>query len=115
MHYIELDDNGAFHGVYPLNEEIAGTAFYDGVLVPVLSSEPAIGFKQVMGSWPALTEKITPGCSVHIYRLSGIPLASAKLGTDHSCSDGHIETPKFTPPTPEPWWNVPAIGAGATT
>ena len=103
MHYIELDDNGAFHGVYPLNEEIAGicktplfsepagTAFYDGVLVPVLSSEPAIGFKQVMGSWPALTEKITPGCSVHIYRLSGIPLASAKLGTDHSCSDGHIE------------------------
>ena len=85
MHYIELDDNGAFHGVYPLNEEIAGTAFYDGVLVPVLSSEPAIGFKQV------LTEKITPGCSVHIYRLSGIPLASAKLGTDHSCSDGHIE------------------------
>ena len=56
MHYIELDDNGAFHGVYPLNEEIAGTAFYDGVLVPVLSSEPAIGFKQVMGSWPALTE-----------------------------------------------------------
>ena len=36
MHYIELDDNGAFHGVYPLNEEIAGTAFYDGVLVPVL-------------------------------------------------------------------------------
>ena len=82
MHYIELDDNGAFHGVYPLN---------DGVLVPVLSSEPAIGFKQVMGSWPALTEKITPGCSVHIYRLSGIPLASAKLGTDHSCSDGHIE------------------------
>lgn len=32
MHYIELDDNGVFHGVYPLNEEIAGTAFYDGVL-----------------------------------------------------------------------------------
>ena len=27
MHYIELDDNGAFHGVYPLNEEIAGTAW----------------------------------------------------------------------------------------
>ena len=75
MHYIELDDNGVFHGVYPLNEEIAGTAFYDGVLVPVLSSEPAI----------------TPGCSVHIYRLSGIPLASAKLGTDHGCSDSHIE------------------------
>ena len=74
MHYIELDDNGVFHGVYPLNEEIAGTAF-----------------KQVMGSWPVLTEKITPGCSVHIYRLSGIPLASAKLGTDHGCSDGHIE------------------------
>lgn len=27
----------------------------------------------------------------------------------------HPTAPKFTPPTPEPWWNVPAIGAGATT
>ena len=39
MHYIELDDNGAFHGVYPLNEEIAGTAFYDGVLEPLFMME----------------------------------------------------------------------------
>lgn len=91
MHYIELDDNGAFRGIYPLDGEIARTAFYDGVLVPVLSSESVIGFKQVMGSWPALTEKITPGCSVYIYRLSGISLASAELGTDYGCSDGHIE------------------------
>lgn len=91
MHYIELDDEGAFCGIYPLNEEIAGTAFYDGVLVPVLSSEPAICFKQVVEFWPVLTEKIICGCPVSIYRLSGIPLASAKLGADYGCSDGHIE------------------------
>lgn len=91
MHYIELDDNGLLRGIYPLEEEIAGTSFYDGVLVPVLSSEPAIGFRRAVDSWPALTEKVTPGCPVRIYRLSGIPLASAKLGADHGGGDGHIE------------------------
>ena len=91
MHYIELDDNGAFHGVYPLNEEIAGTAFYDGVQVPVLSSEPAIGFKQVMGSWPALTEKMTPGCSVHIYRYDSLTASASSAQTTAAVAISHIE------------------------
>lgn len=91
MHYIELDDNGVLRGIYPLDEEIAGTAFYDGVLVPVPASEPAMGFRQVLETWPALTEKITPGCSIQVYRLGGLPLASAKLGADYGCGDGHIE------------------------
>ncbi len=91
MHYIELDEDGLFRGIYPLEEEIAGTAFHDGVLVPILSSEPMIDIRRVMESWPALTAGIAPGCPVHIYHLSGIPLASAKLGADYGRGDGHIE------------------------
>ncbi|MCD7848817.1 MAG: hypothetical protein LUH63_03185 [Parabacteroides sp.] len=35
MHYAELDDRGVLVGVFPLEEEIAGTEFYDGILIPV--------------------------------------------------------------------------------
>ena len=34
MHYAELDDRGVLAGVFPLEEEIAGTEFYDGILIP---------------------------------------------------------------------------------
>lgn len=91
MHYIELDDEGIFRGIYPLEEEIAGTAFYDGVLLPLLSMEPVAGFSEIVDAWPDLTGKVIPGSLAHVYRLGGIPLASAKLGTDHGCSDGYIE------------------------
>lgn len=35
MHYVELDDRGALTGVFPLEGEIAGTEFYDGILIPI--------------------------------------------------------------------------------
>lgn len=35
MHYLELDDRGALTGVFPLEGEIAGTEFYDGILIPI--------------------------------------------------------------------------------
>ncbi|MDR1160831.1 MAG: hypothetical protein LBK45_00680 [Tannerellaceae bacterium] len=35
MSYIELTDEGLFRGVFPLEGEIAGTEFYDGLLIPV--------------------------------------------------------------------------------
>lgn len=35
MHYAELDDRGVLAGVFPLEEEVAGTEFYDGILIPV--------------------------------------------------------------------------------
>ena len=38
MHYVELDDEGCLAGVYPLEGEIAGTEFYDGVLFPVVDA-----------------------------------------------------------------------------
>lgn len=35
MHYVELDDRGALTNVFPLEGEIAGTEFYDGILIPI--------------------------------------------------------------------------------
>ena len=34
LHYVEIC-SGCFAGAYPLREEIAGTAFFDGILLPV--------------------------------------------------------------------------------
>lgn len=34
LHYIELGDDNTLIGVFPLNEEIAGTEFKDGVIFP---------------------------------------------------------------------------------
>lgn len=90
MHYIEVDDGGLFCGIFPLEAEIAGTAFYDGVLIPVLPGM-AIDFQSMTNTWRDWTENVSIGSPAQVYRLTGIPLASAKLGTDHGCSDGHIE------------------------
>ena len=35
MHYVELDESGILTGVFPLEGEIAGTEFYDGILILV--------------------------------------------------------------------------------
>ena len=43
LHYVELNDNGVLAGIFPLEGEIAGTEFYDGILIlvpiPALDSE----------------------------------------------------------------------------
>lgn len=90
MHYIEVDDKGLFRGVYPLDEEIAGTAFYDGVLIPV-QPDTMPDFRLLADTWISLTGMVAVGSPVRIFRLGGIPLASAKLGTDHGSSDGYVE------------------------
>lgn len=90
MHYLELDDDGRLLGIYPLTEEIAGTAFYDGVLIP-LPSEVMPEYPFVWKEWPTLTETVVPGTRVDLFRLRGIPLATAKLGTYDSRCNGYIE------------------------
>ena len=35
LHYVELDETGHWAGCYPLEAELAATAFYDGILIPV--------------------------------------------------------------------------------
>ncbi|MDL2265102.1 hypothetical protein LJC57_09455 [Parabacteroides sp. OttesenSCG-928-G07] len=90
MHYIELQDDGTFLGVFPLNEEIESTSFYDGILIPLLTEtkpEQAILFE----TWKDLTAKISEGSSVSIYRLTGLDATAAKLGTDDGRGNCHIE------------------------
>lgn len=91
MSYIELDGEGRLRGVYPLREEIAGTVFYDGVLIPVPLETYVPDAVMLVNEWQTLTDMLTFGNRVAVYRLGGIPLASAKLGADHGGSDGYVE------------------------
>lgn len=91
MSYIELDDSGLFRGVYPLEGEIAGTAFYDGILLPVVSSESSLSCERAIAEWKSLTGAVSEGSPVWIYRLSGIPLAAAELGAYNGGGNGHVE------------------------
>jgi len=90
MHYIELDDKGIFRGVYPLQEEIAGTEFYDGVIIPV-SWEKEPDFSSLLNTWKDITGQTEPGSPVRIYRLHGISRTAAELGTDDGSGNGYIQ------------------------
>ena len=91
MHYVELDDEGRFRGVFPLTEEIAGTEFYDGVLIPVPASFLNADFSLLANRWQAITGGLSLGDAAVVYRLSGMSLAAAKLGADDRGGNGHIE------------------------
>lgn len=93
LHYIELDDEARFAGVYPLEIEIAGTEFYDGTLFP-LPENISITYPDFLvnrNTWLKLISTIEPGTPVRIYRLSGASLSASELGADYGCGNGHIE------------------------
>ena len=109
MHYVELDDEGCLAGVYPLEGEIAGTEFYDGVLFPVVDAGeefhadetkvPCRGNKSFMPmelGFDACRELGFPpaaviGESACLLLLGGIPLATAKFGADDSRGNGYVQ------------------------
>ncbi len=86
LHYIELDDFGKFVGVFPLAEEIAGTVFYDGVLIPMLSTDNP----DIM-NWEHLTKNIKQGSVIGVYQLTGLDSTAAKLGTYNSSRHSYIQ------------------------
>jgi hypothetical protein len=74
MSYIELNDEGLFKGVFPLDGEIAGMEFYDGLLIPVNEPEQLTGlnglsglFQQVIQS--NITDNVFTGTMVYVYRI----------------------------------------------
>ena len=85
MHYLELDAEGCFIGVYPLEQEIAGTEFYDGTLIPVPAD---IVFP---AQWLSAADTVTKGTPVSVYRLTGFTPATSELGTDNGSGDCHIQ------------------------
>lgn len=111
MHYLEVDDQECLQGIYPLEEEIAGTAFYDGILIPVpanerygsaeafvysLANEPTVckGHKESVFEALAasrITEDILAGTPVRLFLFNGISLTPPELGTHDRCRNGHIQ------------------------
>ena len=114
LHYVELNDNGVLAGIFPLEGEIAGTEFYDGILIlvpiPVLDAGvqenkrchqdsysdtsfviPSQAREQ--GTFDMLPgeQLAEAGSPVCVLLLGGIPLATAKFGADDSRSDGYIQ------------------------
>lgn len=109
LHYVELDNQGAFAGVFPLEGEIAGTEFYDGILVPVacdkelkipntisVSIQWETGKSRTILLSDVLKQNgfsldIAVGDSVQLLFLTGISLPSAEFCTDNSRSNGYIK------------------------
>lgn len=65
LSYLTLDDSGAFLGVRPLDGEAPGIEFYDGAIYPV----PLDEIVPIPTNLPALTEKVSIGDQVKLYRL----------------------------------------------
>ncbi|MDH6534191.1 hypothetical protein D0T51_06740 [Parabacteroides sp. 52] len=89
LHYLELDDANRLVGVYPLTEEMAGTVFVEGILLPVLAEETKV--EEKMPHWKLLTEKVEIGSFIQVYHLQGLELTAAKLGTYDGGSHCHIQ------------------------
>lgn len=68
LHYLEWDTAGRFVGLYPLEEEIAGVAFYNGTLVPILSTDlPENTMSEK--DWQDLASKVDIGSPIQLYHL----------------------------------------------
>lgn len=92
MHYLELDAEGCFAGVYPLEQEIAGTEFYDGTLIPVPADTifPAGGVCTPT-QWMSAAGKVIKGTPACICRLTGFTPATSELGTNDGGGDCHVQ------------------------
>lgn len=92
MHYLELDAEGCFVGVYPLEQEIANTEFYDGTLIPVPASITVpVGGNFVPDQWVSAADNVTEGSPVFVFRLTHFTPATSELGTDDCGRDCHIQ------------------------
>lgn len=109
MHYLELADDGSFAGIYPLSKEIAGTEFYDGILVPVaydarqvcsdvisISSEKNLNLSRKESIFSLLDALNPSACikkntPVRLILLSGNPMTATELSTNYGCGNSNVE------------------------
>lgn len=111
MHYLEISDAGEFEGLYPLSHEIAGTAFYDGLILPVVSvpdwlhqstfsfsypleaDSPKSPYQQ-LGEWLTTQSLVQPdlheACDA-LFLLNRLTLTTSELGTNNGCCHGYIQ------------------------
>ncbi|MBO5226242.1 MAG: hypothetical protein J6B46_07570 [Parabacteroides sp.] len=108
MHYVELDEKENLVGVFPLNGEIAGTEFYDGILVPALAEGEKMDRQGIEFSWAGnknslgiefltaalqklnLPKPAEKGLPTQVLLVT-LPLTSAKLSADNSRCNGYIK------------------------
>ncbi|MDH6303835.1 hypothetical protein M2459_000167 [Parabacteroides sp. PF5-5] len=73
MHYVELSDDHRLHGVFPLDGEIAGTEFYDGMLVVVVEgfneTNKLNGLNELNIEGSGVTNDVAIGDVVQLYRV----------------------------------------------
>lgn len=109
MHYVELDENGFLAGVFPLDGEMAGTEFYDGIVIPVSSSfklfrdeemfdfqlaDPDCRVMEIVArklSEKCVSDQVEPGKPVQLYLLGGIPLTTPEFGTNDGRCNGYVK------------------------
>ena len=107
LHYIELDERMLLKSINPLENEVANTSFYNGVLLvantTTFSSPQEVnaiceGFQR---QFPEATlsefiahlqlDEITEDTPVAIYHLDRIDLLSAKFRTNNSSGNCYIQ------------------------
>lgn len=91
MHYLELDAEGCLVGVFPLEQEIAATEFYDGTLIPMPAAFPFERNTFIPAQWMAEADRVEAGMLVSVYRLTGFSPSAPELGTNNGGSNCHIQ------------------------
>lgn len=104
LSYLELDHTNRFHRIQPLQEEMAGTAFYDGLLVVV--PDNSVLTPSLVDEWmlqygtdniftllerTRITAEIVPDDVVSVYFLRGVNLSAPELRTHNGRCHCHIE------------------------
>ena len=105
LHYVELGDDNRFKGVFPLEKEISGTAFFTGILILLKEDiSPSVlmdELRELNKSYINKTifelldqlsfSKLKEAEEVFIYLLDGIDLLTTKFGTNNRSRDSYIQ------------------------
>ena len=105
LHYIELNENNELSNIHPLITEIAGTSFYNGILILLKENYTPIQLlnliKEKKDIYPEKSafdlldsipfQEIKTQDRVHIFSLPGIDLLAAELSTNNSSCSSYIQ------------------------
>jgi hypothetical protein len=104
LHYVELDENKQLHKISPLEKEVSGTAFFNGILILskteiqtdwLLNRLKEDDFPEETTIFDFLNsfnrEEIRQQDAVFLYLLDGINLTTTKLRTDNGRCNCHIQ------------------------
>jgi hypothetical protein len=84
MHYVELDGQNYLRGIYPLEKEIAGTAFYNGTIYLSNREEIPEHF-----NWN--TNRLDRNKPVFVFHSDSIEAPPPEFGTGDSRSNTYIQ------------------------